>query len=194
MVDTSLIIKLRQMTGAGMGDCKEALEECGGDLDKAVELLRKKGAKTAAKRADKEAKEGVIGIYLHSNKKMAAMVELSCETDFVARNEAFQELANDLAMQIVGSQPLYVKPEDIPEDILNKEREIIKEEVGDANKPAEVIEKIIEGKLGKYYQDVCLIKQEYVKDDSLKIEDLLNEKIAALGEKIEIGEFKLLQI
>jgi elongation factor Ts len=193
-MDLELITKLRKQTGAGVIDCKEALAESNGDLDKALEILRKKGAKIAGKRADKEATEGIIYAYIHANNKAGALIELNCETDFVAKNEEFKNLAHDLAMQITAQNPLYISPEDVPEDILNKEKEIIKEELLAEGKPEDMLDKIIEGKLNKWYEEVCLLQQPFIKNEDLTIEKLINEKIASLGEKIKIGSFCRKQI
>jgi len=192
--DLQLITQLRKQTGAGIADCKEALAEAGNDLDKAVEILRKKGAKIAGKRADKQASEGIIYAYIHSNQKVGALIELNCETDFVAKNEEFKNLAHDLAMHITAENPLYLNPEEVPEEVLNKEKEIIKEELKAEGKPEDMIEKIVEGKINKWYQEVCLLKQQYIKNDEIDIEALINEKIASLGEKIEVGSFSRKQI
>jgi elongation factor Ts len=193
-IDTKLIVQLRNQTGAGMKDCQEILTEANGDLNKAMELLRKRGAKIAGKRAEKEAKEGIIYAYIHANNKVGAMVELNCETDFVAKNEEFKKIAHDLAMQIAAQNPLYIAPEDVPEDILNKEKEIHKEQLLAEGKPENMLDKILEGKINRWYQDVCLIKQPFIKDEDITIEDYLNEKIASMGEKIKISSFCRKQI
>ncbi len=153
-----------------------------------LELLRKKGQKIAAKRSAREVKEGFIGIYLHGNGKIAAMVELLCETDFVARNQDFKNFANELAMQVAAMSPQYVGPKEVPTVLVEKEREIYQAEMSGTNKPAEVLEKIIEGKLEKFYSQVCLLRQTYIKDDSYTIEKLLTEQIAKIGENIKIGQ------
>jgi elongation factor Ts len=189
-----IIIKLRKQTGAGIIDIKEALEESGGDEEKALDVLRKKGKKIASKRAGREAGEGWIGSYVHANGKAAAMVKLQCETDFVARNVEFQELAHDIAMQVVAAIPEYLKPEDVPTEVIEKEKEIYTEEVKKQGKPDDMIEKITQGKLEKYYQEVCLLKQAYIKDDLKNIEQLLEEATAKIGEKIEVTEFERLEI
>jgi len=194
-LDTSLITKLRDMTGAGVADCKEALQEADNDLDKAVELLRKKGATKAAKKmAERTAGEGLIGSYIHANGKIGVLVELRCETDFVARNEAFQQLAKDISMQVAGANPLYLSPEDVTADVIEREKGIYREQLAAEGKPAEMIEKIIEGKLQKFYQEVCLLKQAFIKDDSITIEQLVQDNVAKLGEKIEVAKFVRYQI
>ncbi|MCX6740766.1 MAG: translation elongation factor Ts [Candidatus Parcubacteria bacterium] len=192
-IDTKLIMQLRNQTGAGMKDCQEALAESDGDLIKAIEFLRKKGAKIASKRAEKEAKEGIIYAYVHAD-KVGAMIELNCETDFVAKNENFKNLAHDLAMQIAAQNPLYLAPEDVPEDILIKEKEIYKEQLLAEGKPDNMVDKIIEGKINKWYSEVCLLKQQYIKNEDITIEEYINEKIASIGEKIKIGSFCRKQI
>lgn len=182
------IAKLREMTGAGMMDCKKALDEASCDFDKAVEVLRKKGAATAAKRSDRDAKEGIIVSYIH-NGRIGALLELNSETDFVARNEDFQKLASDIVMHVAAAAPEYVNPEDVPAELVAKEREIEKAKLAEAGKPDAVIEKILEGKIAKYYSQVCLMKQAYVKNPDVTIEDLINEKTAAIGEKLAVRRF-----
>lgn len=187
---TQEVVKLRAMTGAGMVDCKKALDEASGDLEKAAEILRQKGQiKAAKKTAERETKEGVVHAYVHANGKVGAMVELLCETDFVARNEIFQALAHDIAMQITATDPLYLKPEDVPAEVIEKEKDIYREDLRGEAKPEEIIDKIISGKLNKYYEEACLLKQAFIKDEDKTIEDLINDRIAQLGEKIEIGRF-----
>lgn len=187
-INMSDVSKLREMTGAGMMDCKKALEEANGDSDKAIEVLRKKGAATSAKRAERDAKEGIIVSYIH-NGRIGAMIELNCETDFVALNEGFKQLANDIAMHVAAAAPEYVSPEDVPVSVIEKEREIEKAQLEEAKKPAEVIEKILVGKIDKYYSRVCLMKQPFVKNPDITIEDLINEKTAAIGEKLVVRRF-----
>lgn len=193
-IDTKLIMQLRNQTGAGMKDCQEVLAEANGDLKKALELLRLKGAKIAGKRAEKEAKEGIVYAYIHANNKVGAMIELNCETDFVAKNEDFKKLAHDLAMQVVAQNPLYVAPEDVPEEVVLKEKQIYKEQLLAEGKPENMVDKIIEGKINKWYGEVCLLKQPFIKDEDLTIEEYLNGKIAAIGEKVKIGSFCRKQI
>ena len=182
------IKKLRESCGAGMTDCKKALEEAGGDFDKAIEVLRKKGAATAAKRADRVAGEGYIATYSHGG-RIAAMVEVNSETDFVAKNADFQKFAQEIAMQVAAAAPLYVTREEVPADVIAKEREIEMEKLLGEGKKKEIAEKAVEGKLEKYYSQVVLLEQPYIKDPDLKVEDLLNEKLAAIGEKIQIRRF-----
>lgn len=193
-IDIALITKLRQQTGAGIADCKEVLAESNGDLNKAIEALRKKGAKIANKRAEKEAKEGIVYAYIHSNNKIGALIELNCETDFVAKNADFRNLAHDLAMQVVAQNPLYLAPEDVPAEVLEKEKAIYREQLKAEGKPENMMDKIIEGKVNKWYGDVCLLKQQFIKNEDITIEDYMNEKIASIGEKIKIGSFCRKQI
>jgi elongation factor Ts len=182
------IAKLRQTTGAGMMDCKKALEENNGDFDKAIEYLRKKGAVAGAKRADREAKEGFVATYSHGG-RIGAMVEVNSETDFVARNEDFQSFARDIAMQVAASAPLYISREEVPADVIEKEKQIELDKAKEEGKPAEIAEKIVEGKMDKYFAGVCLLEQPFIKDGDLTVGDLLNEKLASIGEKIEIRRF-----
>ena len=192
---TSLMIKeLRDKTQAGMMDCKKALTETDGDMEKAVEFLRKKGLASADKKMDREVTEGIIASYIHSNNKIGVLIELKTMTDFVARNSDFQELAKELAMQVAAANPLSVSPEDVPADVIAKEKEIYKEQMLNSGKPENVVEKIVEGKLQKYYSEVCLLEQEYIKDSSIKIKDLIREKIATFGENIAVGKFSRFQI
>ena len=193
-VTSAMIKELRDKTQAGMVDCKKALIETEGDMDKAVEFLRKKGLASADKKMGREVTEGVIASYIHNNNKLGVLVELKTMTDFVARNEDFQTLAKEIAMQIAAANPLYIKSEEIPADIIEKEKEIYREQMKTSGKPENVIEKIVEGKLTKYYSEVCLLEQEYIKDSSLKIKDLIKQKIAVFGENIEIGKFSRFQI
>jgi len=188
-IDIKIIQKLRQETGAGMLDCQKALQESKGDLEEAKRILRKKGKKIANQKENRETKAGLIEAYIHAGGKVGAMIELTCETDFVARNEEFKNLAHDLAMQVAATNPLYLTPEDIPEEVLEKEKEIIKDQLPDDKKKPEIIDKIIQGKLDKYFSEVCLLKQPFIKDDKLTIEDLIANKIAKIGENIKIKRF-----
>jgi len=182
------IKKLRETTGAGMMDAKAALEEAGGDFDKAIAILRKKGLAKAAKKADRTTAVGVIESYVHSS-KIGVLVEVNCETDFVARTDDFKAFTKDLAMHITASNPAYLNPQEIPEDELNKEKDAIKDEVLASGKPAEVVDKIIEGKLDKWYQEVCLSEQSFIKDPDQTIEQLRQALVGKLGENIVIARF-----
>lgn len=195
MIDAKTVAELRARTGAGMGDCKKALEEAGGDMEKAIEVLRKTGAAKAAKKsAERQTAEGIVTSYVHSNNKVGALVELQCETDFVARNPDFKELAYDIAMQIVAMAPLYVQPSDIPATMVEKETNIYMNEEALASKPEEIKKKIVEGKLNKWYEDVCLLNQFWVKEDSKTISQIIQEKSAILGEKIVVARFTRLEL
>jgi len=194
-IDTTTIVTLRKITGAPMGDCRQALEEAGEDIDKAVEILRKKGILKAAKKsAQRDAREGLIDSYIHSNGKVGALVEMRCETDFVARNEEFRSLVHDVAMHVVAQKPVYVSPDEIPEEVIKKERDIYSQQLENEGKPRKIIDKIIEGKLEKYYESVCLLKQPFIKDDSMNIQELISEHITKMGEKIEVVGFSRFEI
>jgi len=193
-IDLKLISELRQQTGAGLADCRKALEENGGDQAKALEYLRKKGAKTLSERADRVTKEGVIATYVHSNKKLAAMVALGCETDFVAKNQDFSDLAYELAMQVAATEPTYIKPENIPADVLENKKNEIRQELAEQGKTGDMVEKIMEGKLNKWYEEVCLMNQFSIKDDKMKMIDILNGKVAAIGEKVEVLDMYRMKI
>jgi elongation factor Ts len=181
------IKKLREKTSAGVVDCKKALKESGGDLEKAVEILRKSGAVLASKKAGRSAKQGRIESYIHLGGKIGVLVEINCESDFVARNDDFKSFVKDIAMQIAASSPLYLTKEDVPAEVIKKETEIIKAQIKD--KPAAAIEKITEGKLNKFYEDACLLEQPFIKDANLKVKDMLTSMIAKIGENIVIRRF-----
>jgi len=188
-VSASLVKELREKTGAGMMDCKKALTETSGDFEKAIDYLRKKGIASASKKAGRATKEGLIGSYIHAGGKVGVLVEVNCETDFVARTEQFQGFVRDLAMQIAAANPQYVVPEEVPDTVVAREKDIIIEQMKNSGKPQNVLEKIAEGKINKLYEDICLLKQPYIKDTGKKIEDLLKETIAALGENIIVNRF-----
>lgn len=191
-ITADLVKKLREKTNAPMMDCKKALEESSGDLEIAVDILRKKGQIVALKKAGRCAKEGVIGSYIHSNSKIGVLLEVNCETDFVARNEDFKQFVKDVSMHIAASSPSYVSREEVPGNILEKEKNILKETV--KNKPENVIEKIVQGKLEKFYSEVCLLDQPFVKNDKITIKDYLNELIGKIGENIVIRRFVRFQL
>lgn len=180
---------LRERTGAGMMDCKRALEETGGDFDKAVTVLRERGILRSAKRSERAASEGTIGVYLHHDKKMAVLVELNSETDFVARTPEFQELAKNLAMQVGAKSPLYVAKEDVPQEVADKERHVHRVQAEQEGKPAGAIDNIVEGRLGKWFEEVCLLEQPYIRDEKVRIRDLVAELAGKLGEKIAVRRF-----
>ncbi|MFH0779674.1 MAG: translation elongation factor Ts [Parcubacteria group bacterium] len=195
MHNPKAILKLRNLTGAGLVDCQKALDEAGGDLTKAQEILRKKGeAKAAKKIQERQAKEGIVYSYIHSNNKVGVLLELFCETDFVARTDDFKNLARDIAMQIAAMSPEYLNSDQIPDEVIEKEKEIYREQLKTEGKPEAMIEKIMTGKLQKFYEEVCLLNQPFIKDEKIKIEDLIKQAIAKIGEKIEIGKFVRFQI
>lgn len=193
-ITAEMVKELRERTGIGMMECKRALEEAGGDQEKAIEILRKKGYARAAEKAERAAREGRIGAYIHTNGKIGVLVEVNCETDFVAKNDEFQELVKNIAMHIAAANPKYVAPADIPADILEKEREIIREQFKDSKKPAEIVEKIVEGKLTKFYEETCLLEQPYIRDDKVKVKDLLTQFISKFKENTKVGRFTRYQI
>jgi len=188
-VSIEQIKALREVTGAGVLDCRKALEQSGGDFDKAVEYLREKGLAMAAKRADREASEGVVELYSHGNGRVGVMVELNCETDFVARSETFRSFAHELALQVAAGAPQYVSPEDVPAEVLERERSTARLRALDEGKSEAVVERIVEGRLEKFLDEACLIRQTYVRDDNLTIQKLLMEKVAATGENLVIRRF-----
>jgi elongation factor Ts len=193
-ISAQMVKELRERTGAGMMDCKNALAEANGDVEKAIEILRKKGLAKAAKKAGRETNEGLIISYVHHNGKLGVLVELNCETDFVARTDDFKELGNKIAMHIAAMAPRWVKREEVPEQIIEKEKEIYREQLKDSGKPAQVIEKIIEGKLESFYQENCLLEQKYALDQSILIKDMIQQAIAKIGENIQVSRFVRMQI
>lgn len=193
-ISATMVKELREKSGAGIMDCKEALTACDGDMEKAVDFLRKKGLATAAKRAGRTASEGTIQSYIHMGGKIGAMVEVNCETDFVAKTDDFIEFVRNLAMHIAATNPVGITAEDVPEDVVRREREIYQAQALETGKPEKMIDKIVEGKLNKYYKENCLMKQIYVRDGDKTIADYLNEIIAKTGEKIEVKRFARFQV
>jgi elongation factor Ts len=193
-ISAAMVKELRARSGAGIMDCKEALKECDADMEKASDFLRKKGLATAKKRAGREASDGVVQSYIHMGGKIGVLVEINCETDFVAKTDGFLEFAKNVAMHIAAASPLGVVPEDIPEDVIEKEKEIYKAQALEMGKPEKMLDKIVEGKMNKFYKDSCLMNQIYVRDTSLTITDLLNDMIGKTGEKITIKRFTRYQI
>ncbi|MHC4945668.1 MAG: translation elongation factor Ts [Planctomycetota bacterium] len=187
VIDAKTVKDLRDRTGAPMMDCKQALSESDGDVDKALEYLRKKGLKTATKKAGREASEGVIGSYIHHNNKIGVLVEINCETDFAARSEPFQEFVKNITQHIAAARPRYLKREEVPEELIAKEREIAAAQI--KGKPENIVEKIVDGKMEKFYQEICLLDQAYVKEDKKTISQLLTETIATVGENMRIQRF-----
>jgi elongation factor Ts len=188
--------ELRDKTGAGVMDCKEALAAAADDLEKAVDYLRKKGLASSAKRAHREAREGAVGAYIHHNSKVGVLIEVNCESDFVARTEQFQELVRALALQVASANPAYVSREDVPEAVIEREKDIYRQQLADQKKPPQVLDKIIEGKLGKFYEEACLLDQLYVRDPSGKtrVKDVVAEVSGKTGEKIAVRRFVRYQV
>jgi elongation factor Ts len=191
-----MVKELRDRTGAGMMDCKAALEASQGDLQGAIEHLRKKGLADAAKKAHREARDGVVAAYIHSGSKIGVLVEVNCETDFVARTDDFQQLVKDVAMQVAATNPAYVSREQVPGDVVDKEREIYRQQMADQKKPPQVIDKIIEGKLEKFYTEACLLDQPFIRDSSgkTKVKDLVDQATAKLGERVVVKRFSRFQV
>ncbi|BFH14799.1 translation elongation factor Ts [Paenibacillus melissococcoides] len=188
-VSAGAVKELREKTGAGMLDCKKALEEANGDLEKAAELLREKGLAAAAKKAGRVATEGVVESYIHAGGRIGVLVEINCETDFVAKTDQFKEFARDIAMQIAAASPKFVRREEVPQEEIEKEKEILKAQALNEGKPEKIVEKMVEGRINKYFEEFCLMEQSFIKDPDKTIETLLNEKIAAIGENISIRRF-----
>lgn len=193
-ITSSMVKELRDKTGAGMMDCKEALASSGGDFEKAIDYLRKKGMSAATKRSSKAAKDGVIASYIHMGGKIGVMVELNCETDFVAKTDDFRLLVKELTMHIAAANPRYLKSEDIPPDVLEREKEIYRSQALAEKKPEKIWNKIIEGKLKKYYEDVCLMDQKFIKDTAITVGTLVNNMIAKTGENIVVRRFMRYQL
>ena len=197
-ISAQLVKQLREQTGAGMMECKKALQEANGSLSDAIEILRKRGAAVAAKKATRHAREGIISSYIHMGGKVGVLVEINCETDFVAKNDTFREFAKDITLQIAAANPLYISRSDVPEDIINKEKEIIlaqlQSDPKNAQKPAHILNTIVEGKLERFYQTTCLLDQTFIKDPDITIQQLLNSKIQEIGENIVIRRFVRFQV
>ena len=188
-VSAQMVKELRERTGAGMMDCKSALAEAGGDLEKAIDALRKRGLAAAAKRAGRVAAEGLVTSYIHAGGKLGVLVEVNCETDFVGRTEEFQELVRDVAMHVAAADPRYVRREEVPAEALERERAIFREQAAASGKPAPVIEKIVEGKLEKFFAESCLLEQPFVKNPDQTVGQLVQEKVAKIGENIQVRRF-----
>lgn len=193
-IEAAAVKELREKTGAGMMDCKKALVECQGDFEKAVDYLRTKGLALAAKKAGRIAAEGSIGAYIHSGSKIGVLVELNCETDFVARTEEFQGLLKDIAMQVAASNARYVRREDVPDAELEREREIYRQQAADLGKPQPVVEKIVEGKIERFYCENCLLDQSFIKDPDRQVKDVIQDNIAKLGENLQVRRFVRYQV
>jgi elongation factor Ts len=193
-ISAVMVKQLREKTGVGIMDCKEALSECGGDIDKAVDFLRTKGLATAAKRAGRALSEGTIASYIHTGGKLGVLVEVNCESDFVAKTDDFKEFAKNIAMQIAATNPVAVRTEDVPEAVIDKEKEIYRSQALEMGKPEKIVDKIAQGKLDKFFKESCLLNQQYVRDPELTVADLLNETIAKIGENISIKRFTRYQL
>ncbi len=193
-ISAEMVKQLREKTGSGIMDCKEALSECNGDITESIDFLRKKGLATASKRAGRPMSEGVVESYIHMGNKLGVMVEINCETDFVAKNDDFREFAKNIAMHITATNPVGITPEDVPEETVNREKAIYRAQALETGKPENIIDKIAEGKLQKFYKDNCLIHQPYIKDPNVIISDLLNSLIAKIGENITIKRFVRFQV
>lgn len=189
-IKAELVKELREKSSAGMMDCKKALVESNGDIKKAEEILREKGMAKASQKAYRATKEGIIDSYIHIGSKIGVILEVNCETDFVARNEMFKNFVHDIALHITAAAPLYVSKEDVPQEVLDKEKELYRKQALNEGKPEKIIDKIAEGKLKKYYEENCLLEQPFVKDNDVKIEDLLKQHIAKIGENIVIKRFE----
>jgi elongation factor Ts len=193
-ISADAVKKLREKTGVGLMDCKEALKQSNGDTEKAMDYLREKGLAKLQKRMGKVASEGSIVSYIHTGGKIGAMVEVNCETDFVANTKEFQEFAKDIAMQITASNPLYVKREDVAQDVVEKEKEIYKKQALESGKPEKILDKIAEGKLEKFYQEICLVEQSFIKNPDITVKELMEELVVKMGEKILINRFMRFQL
>jgi len=193
-INAAIVKELREKTGVGMMECKKALEETQGDMEKAVDLLRKKGILKAAKRAGRSAANGFIASYIHHSGTIGVMVELNCETDFVAKNNEFQALGREIAIHVAASNPSYINRDEVSPEIISKESEIYRAEVAASGKPPQVVDKIVEGKLEKFYKDNCLLEQPFVRDDKVTVQDLIHQLTSKIGEKIEVGRFVRFQV
>ena len=185
----TVLKELREKTQAGIADCKKALEACDGDMTKAIDYLREKGLSTAVKKSGRIASEGVVESYIHGNGRIGVLIEVNCETDFVARNDIFKQFVKDMAMQIAASQPLYIAKEDVPAEALEREANVLKAQALNEGKPEKIVEKIVEGRMSKYYEDFCLLEQSFVKEPEIKVKDVLTQTIAKLNENIKIRRF-----
>lgn len=189
MVTAQKVKELREKTGVGMMDCKKALTETNGDMDKAIELLREKGLAAASKKSSRIAAEGIVEAYIHGDGRIGVLVEVNSETDFVAKNEDFRDFVKDIAMQIAATNPQYVRREEVPADIVEKEKEILRAQALNEGKPEKIVDKMVEGRIEKFYQEICLLEQPFIKDPDKTVQELLTEKIAVIGENLNIRRF-----
>ena len=193
-IAASLVKELRERTGAGMMDCKRALQEASGSLEEAEIVLRKKGVAAAAKKASRATRQGLIGTYVHPGAQLGVMIEVNCETDFVARTDDFQQLVHDLAMQVAAADPRYVRREEVPEEVLAQEREIARDRALAEGKPAKVVDRIVDGRLNKFYEEVCLLEQPFIKENTTTVQELIKQLIAKLGENVTVARFARFKI
>lgn len=193
-ITAEMVKVLRSKTGAGIMDCKMGLKECAGDIEKAIDFLRTKGLATAKKKADREASEGRVESYIHMGGKIGVLVEVNCETDFVAKNDDFIELCKNLAMHIAASAPIAVLPEEISQDVVDREKEVYRGQILEEGKPANMVDKILEGKMKKFFQDVCLLSQPYIREPKRTVQDIINDAVAKMGENIVVRRFARFQI
>ncbi len=189
MITTEMIKELRAVTGAGVLDCRNALRETNGNMNDAIDYLRKKGLATAAKKASRIASQGIVTSYIHGNGSLGVLVEINCESDFVAKNEDFQAFARDIAMQIAASKPLYVSREEVPHDVVERERAIVREITLNEGKPEKIVDKIVEGRIDKFFNEICLLEQPFIKDTDITVDELVKQQIATIGENIQIRRF-----
>jgi elongation factor Ts len=194
MVEGNLVRELRQRTGSGIMDCKKALEETDGDLEKAIDHLREKGLAKAAKKSGRATKEGMVGSYIHGGGRIGVLVEVNCETDFVARTPEFQNLVKDTAMQIAAANPLYVDRETVPVEVVEKERQILRTQAIESGKPEKVIDRIVEGRMGKFFSEVCLLNQPFIRDPDMTVQEVINSVISKIGENISVRRFVRYQL
>ncbi|MCX7971014.1 MAG: translation elongation factor Ts [Negativicutes bacterium] len=194
MVTAELVKTLRERTGAGMMDCKKALVQTGGDIEKAIDLLREQGLAAAAKKAGRIAAEGVVTSYIHGGGKIGVLVEINCETDFVAKTEGFRDLAKDIAMQIAAANPQYVERSEVPHDVVQREREVLRAQALNEGKPEKIVEKMVDGRIEKFYKEVCLLEQPFIRDTDRTVKDLITESIAKIGENISVRRFTRYQL
>lgn len=189
MITTDMIKELRKLTSAGVLDCRNALRECDGDIEEAIDFLRKKGLASAAEKSGRIASEGLVTSYIHGQGRIGVLIEINCETDFVAKTEDFQNLARDIAMQVAASKPEYVNREEVPSDVVERERSIIRELTLNEGKPENIVDKIVDGRMNKYFNEICLLEQPFIKDTDKTVEELINEKISVIGENIQVRRF-----
>lgn len=194
MITASMVKELRTRTGVGMMDCKKALTEANGDMEKAVDILREKGLSKAAKKAGRIAAEGIVGSYIHGNGRIGVLVEVNCETDFVAQTEGFHALVKDIAMQIAAANPLYVSREEVPADVISHEKEVYRQEALNEGKPEKIVDRMVEGRIEKYFKEVCLLDQSFIKDGDKTINDVVLEATVKMGEKVSIRRFTRYQL